>query len=520
MAQVRLVAGILTVGGWTMLSRIFGFARDIAFAATLGSGPVAEAFLIALSLPNLFRRFFAEGAFNLAFVPMFARKLEGGDDAAGFAADAMSGLAVVVGIVMALAMILMPWLVWAMASGFQGDARFGMAVEFGRITFPYILLISLTALLSGILNATGRFAAAAVAPVVLNLCLLAATGLALWQGWPVGIALSWSVPVAGVGQLALVWWAAARAGYPLMPRRPRLTPDLKRLALVAAPAMLAGGVSQINLLVGRQVASFFDGAVAWLSYADRLYQLPLGVVGVAIAVVLLPDLSRRLRAGDAAGGQASLNRAAEFGLALTIPATVALMVIATPLVQVLFQRGAFSAGDTAATALSVVIYAAGLPALVLHKVLQPLFYAREDTVRPFRYALVCLFANAGLAVALVPVAGFLAAPIGMTVAAWVMVALLWHGSRSMGPQTAPDARFRARLPRMLVAALVMGVVLAALAVLLDGPLHSPQLRYLALLGLVAAGIVTYFGTGTLIGAFRLAEFRAAMRRGAAAKPAP
>ena len=513
MAQVRLVSGIVTVGGVTLISRVFGFARDIAFAATLGSGPVAEAFLTALSLPNLFRRFFAEGAFNLAFVPMFARKLEGGDDAADFAANAMSGLALLVSAVMALAMLAMPWLVWAMASGFQGDMRFGLAVEFSRITFPYILMISLTALLSGILNATGRFAAAAFAPVVLNLGLLTAMGLALWLGWPVGPALAWSVPLAGVAQLALVWWAAARAGYPLKPRRPRLTADLRRLALIAAPAMLAGGVSQINLLVGRQVASFFDGAVAWLSYADRLYQLPLGVVGVAIAVVLLPDLSRRLRNGDAAGGRASLNRAAEFGLALTIPAAVALMVIATPLVEVLFQRGAFGPRDTAATALSVACYAAGLPALVLHKVLQPLFYAREDTVRPFRYALVCLFVNAGLAVALVPVAGFLAAPIGMSVAAWVMVALLWHGAQSMGPETRVDGRFRQRVPRMVLAAGIMGLVLAGGATLLAGPLHSPHLRYGALALLVSGGIATYFGCGAALGAFVLADFRRALRRG-------
>ena len=513
MAQVRLVSGILTVGAWTMLSRVFGFARDIAFAATMGAGPVAEAFLIALSLPNLFRRFFAEGAFNLAFVPMFARKLEGHEDAAEFAADALTGLALLVSLVMALAMLFMPWLVWAMASGFQGDARFAMAVEFGRITFPYILLISLTALLSGILNATGRFFAAAVAPVLLNICLLIATGLALWFGWPVGPALAWSVPVAGVAQLALVWQAAAQAGYRVLPRRPRLTPDLKRLALIAAPAMLAGGVSQINLLVGRQVASFTDGAVAWLSYADRLYQLPLGVVGVAIAVVLLPDLSRRLRAGDGPGGQASLNRAAEFALALTVPAAVALMVIATPLVQVLFQRGAFSADDTAQTALSVVIYAAGLPALVLHKVLQPLFYAREDTVRPFRYALVCLVVNAGLAVALVPWLGFLSAPVGMTAAAWVMLALLWFGSRGMGIETALDARFCRRMPRMLLAAAAMGLVLWLLASMLTTFLTNPHWRYGALALLVGLGSATYFGIGAQLGAFKLAEFKALLRKG-------
>jgi putative peptidoglycan lipid II flippase len=224
----------------------------------------------------------------------------------------------------------MPWLVLLMASGFAGDDRFDLAVLYGRIAFPYILFISLAALLSGVLNATGRFTAAAAAPVLLNLLFIAALSLGHRLGWPVGDTLAWTVPVAGVAQLALVWVAASRAGFRLTPHRPRLTPDLKRLAIIAAPAALAGGVVQVNLLIGRQVASFFDGAVAWLSYADRLYQLPLGVVGIAIGVVLLPDLSRRLRAEDTEGGRHALSRAAEISLALTVPAAVALAVIPIP----------------------------------------------------------------------------------------------------------------------------------------------------------------------------------------------
>ena len=282
MKPIRLVSGFLTVGVWTLLSRIFGFVRDIMIAAYLGTGPVAEAFLVAFSLPNMFRRFFAEGAFNMAFVPMFSKKLEGDDDAADFARDAFTGLATILIGFTLLATVFMPFLVMAMASGFLGDERFDLAVAYGRIAFPYILFISLAALLSGVLNATGRFVAAAAAPVLLNVIFVAAILLGNRLGWPVGDTLAWAVPLAGIAQLVLVWIAASRAGFRLIPRRPRLTPDLKRLAIIAAPAALAGGVVQINLLVGRQVASFFDGAIAWLSYADRLYQLPLGVVGIAI----------------------------------------------------------------------------------------------------------------------------------------------------------------------------------------------------------------------------------------------
>ena len=418
MKPIRLMAGFFTVGIWTLLSRVLGFARDIMIAAFLGTGPVAEAFLIAFSLPNLFRRFFAEGAFNMAFVPMFSKKLEADEDAHKFAQDAFVGLAGILTVFTILAVILMPALVVMMASGYLGTERFDLAVYYGRIAFPYILFISLSALLSGVLNATGRFAAAAAAPVLLNVIfIIALVGSAVFgKGTPpqIGTALAYAVPIAGIAQMLLVWFAAKRAGFALLPGWPTLTPELKRLAIIAAPAALAGGVVQINLLVGRQVASFFDGAVAWLNYADRLYQLPLGVVGIAIGVVLLPDLSRRLRSGDEAGGRDAFNRATEISLALTIPAAIALMVIPLPLVSVLYERGAFDTDDTAATAIAVAIYGLGLPAFVLQKTLQPLFFAREDTKRPFYYALAAMVLNAALAIGLSPFIGFAAAAVGTT----------------------------------------------------------------------------------------------------------
>lgn len=517
MKQIRLMSAFATVGLWTLLSRVAGFVRDIFIAATLGTGPVAEAFLIAFSLPNLFRRFFAEGAFNMAFVPMFAKKLEGGEDAQHFARDAYLAMWVILSLFTVLGIVAMPALVAAMASGFIGTDRFDLAVTYGRIAFPYILFISLTALLSGVLNAMGRFTAAAAAPLLLNAGFVLAIMLALLSGTAppapekIGLGLALSVPLAGIAQLALVWWAAARAGYALRLGRPRMTPALKRLAIIAAPAALAGGVVQINLLVGRQVASYFDGAVAWLNYADRLYQLPLGVVGIAIGVVLLPDLARRLRANDQAGGKDAFNRASEIALALTIPAAAALMVISQPLVSVLFERGAFDARDTAATALAVAVYGLGLPAFVLQKTLQPLFFAREDTRRPFLYALAALALNAALAIGLAPFVGFIAAAIGTSLTGWAMAAMLWAGSRTMGDAARFDARFARRLPRIVAASALMALVLAALAQILAAPLAGDG-RALALMALIIAGIISYFGTGHLIGAFTLGEFRRALRR--------
>ena len=507
-----MLGGFLTVGGWTLLSRLLGFVRDVMIAAFLGTGPAAQAFIVAFSLPNMFRRFFAEGAFNMAFVPMFSKKLEADDDPLGFARDAFSGLATILIIFTVIAMLAMPWLVWAMASGFVGDARFDMSVTYGRIAFPYILFISLAALLSGVLNATHRFTAAAAAPVLLNIIFITALVFSSIMGLDIGLTLAWMVPIAGVAQLALVWVAAKRAGFALTPKWPVMSPDLKRLAIIAAPAALAGGVVQVNLLVGRQVASQFDSAVAWLYNADRLYQLPLGVVGIAIGIVLLPELSRRLQAGDETGGQEAFSRAGEISLALTIPAAVALMVIPLPLVEVLFERGKFGPDDTAATAAAVQIYGLGLPAFVLQKVYQPLFFARADTKTPFYYALVAMVINAALAIGLAPVIGYLAAAIGATLASWGMVALLWLGSRKMGVSAQLDRRFRKRIWRITVASILMGVALIAAQLALNPMFGAGAWRYLALALLVLIGVVSYFGIGQLLGAFKLSDFRRSMRR--------
>jgi len=291
-----------------------------------------------------------------------------------------------------------------------------------------------------------------------------------------------------------------------------MSPDLKRLAIIAAPAALAGGVVQVNLLVGRQVASQFDSAVAWLYNADRLYQLPLGVVGIAIGIVLLPELSRRLQAGDATGGQEAFSRAGEISLALTIPAAVALVVIPLPLVEVLFERGLFGPDDTVATAAAVQIYGLGLPAFVLQKVYQPLFFARADTKTPFYYALVAMVINAALAIGLAPLIGYLAAAIGATLASWGMVALLWFGSRKMGVSATFDHRFRKRIWRITVASILMGVVLLATQLVLNPMFAAGAWRYLALALLVTIGALSYFGIGQLLGAFKLSDFRRSMRR--------
>lgn len=512
MKPVRLLSGILTVGGWTLLSRLLGFVRDVLIASYIGPGAVMDAFVAAFRLPNMFRRFFAEGAFNAAFVPMFSKRLEAGDNPLGFAALACSGLSLVLLVLTGLCMVFMPALVWATAEGFVGDARFDLTVDFGRIVFPYIFFISLAALFSGMLNAAGHFAAAAAAPVLLNVLLIGTMSFAALTGGAVAQALVWTIPVAGVAQLALVWHAARRAGLHLPLVRPRWTPEMAQLVRIAVPAALAGGVVQINLVVGQLVASNTEKAVSWLYAADRLYQLPLGVVGIAVGIVLLPDLSRRLKAQDDAGARMALSRAGEIALALTIPCAVALIVIPIQLVSVLFERGAFGVDDSAATALAVAIYGLGLPAFVLQKILQPVFFAREDTRSPFRYAVWAMAVNAVLAVGLAMLIGWIAAAIATTVAAWIMVLQLARGARQFGDVARFDAQFRRRLWRICVASVLMGAVLWGAGAVM-GPLFGMGgVRWLALLLLIAVGTLAYALFGQVLGAFQMQEIRGRLRR--------
>ncbi|MDA5093447.1 murein biosynthesis integral membrane protein MurJ [Aliiroseovarius sp. KMU-50] len=513
MKPIRLISGVMTVGFWTLMSRVLGLVREVFLLAYIGPGPVLDAFVAAFRLPNMFRRFFGEGAFNAAFVPMFSKRYEAGEDAQGFAREAMSGLSFVLLILTGLALLFMPALVWATAGGFAGTESFDLTVGYGRVMFPYILFISLAALASGVLNAAGHFAAAAAAPVFLNILVIGALLAGNLFGGEVIWWVVWMVPLAGVVHLGIVWVAARRAGVSLMPGRPRWTPEMKQLVTIAIPAALSGGVMQINLLVGQQVASNFEKAVGWLYAADRLYQLPLGVVGIAVGIVLLPDLARRLRAEDHDGAREAYSRAGEVSLALTVPAAVALIVMPLPLVSVLFERGQTGSDDSAAIAMAVAIYGLGLPSFVLQKVLQPLFYAREDTKTPFRYALWSMVVNAVLAIGLAPILGWIAPAIATTVAGWFMAILLLIGGRRFGEVARFDARFKRRIWRISFAAIGMGAVLWCGLLILGPALAATGWRYLALAGLVGLGMVSYFVIGRALGAFYPHELKAAFRRG-------
>lgn len=514
---MSLLKNFATVGGATATSRLLGFVRDVFIAGALGTGPIADAFFVAFRFPNLFRRLFAEGAFNSAFVPLYARALEGEGEAAArkFGEEALSMLLTSLLIFTAIAEITMPILMFVMAPGFVSDPeKFDLTVFLTRIAFPYLGLVSLLAFYSGVLNARGRFAAAAFAPALLNVVLIAVLLLILAMGWTetpdAGIALTIGTLVGGVAQLAMVVVAAGRGHALLRLRRPRLTPGVRRLIKLGVPGVLAGGITQINIVVGTMIASLAPGAVSYLYYADRLYQLPLGIVGIAIGVVLLPDLSRQLRAGRTDVADHTQNRALEFAMALTLPSAIALFVMAIPIINVLFQRASFGPSDTVETAAALAAFAVGLPAFVLIKVFSPGFFAREDTRTPMWFAGVALVVNIALSLALFPFLAHVGIAIATATSAWVNTALL-AGTLMRRGQFTPDAALKKRLPLLLLAALLMGGCLTLAQWQMAPFLADPSLlvRAVAVGILVFGGVVVFAVFCQLTGA---ADFKGALAK--------
>lgn len=509
-----------TVGSITMVSRILGFIRDVMTANVIGTGVVAQAFVVAFRFPNLFRSLFAEGAFNSAFVPLFAKRLEGEgtESARNFAEGVQAVLLTWLLVFTGLSVIFMPLVIYAIAWGFAGDQqKFDLSVSLTRIAFPYLLFMSLNALQSGVLNTLHRFTAAAAAPILLNVVMIASLIFVNFMGWGdsdlTGYALVVGIFLSGVVQFALLWVACTRAGMQLRLRWPKLSPDVMKLIKLSIPGIIAGGITQVNLMVATQIASTFERAVSYLYYADRVYQLPLGVVGVAIGIVLLPDMSRKLRTNAAEAAIASQNRALELALFLTLPSTVALMVIARPIVHSLFEHGAFTASDTTATAAALTAFAAGLPAFVLNKIFSPGFFAREDTRTPMRYAIVSVFVNLVTAWILSSYIGHVGIATATAVAAWVNALCLGLTLAARGHYRT-DARLRSRFARTLAACTIMGAVLFIAKLLFDTwsiADSSHAARVGVLIVLLFLGVTSYFASAHWFKAMSMGEFLAIWR---------
>lgn len=525
---MSLVKKFATVASGTLMSRVLGFTREMFMAAALGTGPVADAFNAAFQFPNTFRRLFAEGAFNAAFVPLFAKEIEanGMDGAKRFSEEVFGVLFTVLTALTILMELSMPFLVATIvAPGFVDNPdKFDLATALATIMFPYLMCMSLGAMMSGMLNSLRRYFAAAIAPVFLNVILIGVLAYAWYNGHDglrVGYALAWGVLAAGVVQLGIVWIAVRHAGISIGFRRPRLTPNVKRLLVLAFPAAITGGITQINQLIGTAIASGKESAVSSLAYADRVYQLPLGVVGIAVAIVLLPELARALKAGNLGEAANLQNRSVEFTLFLTLPAAAALLVMSEPIVRVLYERGAFAATNgTPVVSAVLAIFGLGLPAFVLIKAFTPGYFAREDTRTPMWFAAISVAVNVSVALTLFPSIGAPGIAVASAVAGWVN-AMLLLGILVRRGHWGRDAALMRRIPRLLLAAALMGGFLYGAVrwfepqLASSSPLHT-QAATLALL--VGAGATLYFAIAFAIGGADLGMLKRNLKRQGNAAP--
>lgn len=507
-----LLRNVGTIGGLTAVSRVFGFARDMLLARVLGAGLAADAFQLAFTLPNTFRRLFAEGAFSVAFVPMYSRALygEGGSEEAAkkFANDVLAVFIWVLLGFSAIAMLAMPLLVLVLASDYQDiPGKFELSVSLSRITFPYLMLVSLVAMLSGLLNARSKFAPGAFVPVLLNVVLIAAVGVGYWlraggrDDTLVAYSLSFGLATAGAAQLGYMVWATHRAGVRLTIRFPAITPEVRRLTWLILPATFGAGVYQISQFVDTFFAtSLPQGSLTLLKFADRLNQMPLGIFGIALGTAILPMLARHIQSGDAKETQRLQANAVEIALLLTLPGAAALMICAPAFTSAFFLQGRMTQADVAIMADITAALVAGLPAYVLVKVFQPAFFSREDTRTPVWIAAGALVINIGLNFIVVPRFGIVGLAAATATTATLNVLTLYTVLQMRG-WFHFTGKLAGRIGRQLVATAAMAAALWALMPLMASRYGGNVVERVWSLGvLVSAGLVVFFAVAWLVGA--------------------
>ena len=511
-----MLGRMATVGGLTFLSRLTGFARDIVLAAVLGAGPIADAFFVALRLPNHFRAIFAEGAFNAAFVPAYASlHATGAAEAAHVFADRIFTILLATQLVLlAVALVFTPGVIELLAPGFSSDPiRFPLAVELTRITFPYLLLVTLVTLYGGILNSLQRFATAAAAPILLNLSMIAALAFAAF--FPTaGHAAAWGVLIAGCLEVLLVGGDASRRGVLPVFGWPRLDNDMRVFLRRLGPATLGSAETQIALFADTIIASFLVvGAVSALYYADRLNQLPIGVIGIAAGTVLLPEMARRLASGDEAGAQHAQNRAVELTLILSVPCCVAFLIVPDLIMRALFMRGAFTAADAQAAGITLAAYAIGLLPFVLIRSAATTFLARGDTTTPVKALFFAVIVNVGLKLLLYKQYAQVGLAFATSIGAWINLALLvWFAQRAK--LISMDARLRGSILKLALAGIVLALALWIAVGPISGLFETTPLHDIATLAALAGiGGLVYGGLlSVLFGREWLTLYRAARGR--------
>jgi len=502
---MNLMKAIGTIGGLTMVSRVFGFAREMMMSRIMGASSAADAFLVAFRLPNTFRRLFGEGAFSAGFVPLFSQRFHGPggiEEAKAFSEEVLAVFLPTLFAFTLLFELAMPLFVWAIASGYADEpAKFALTVFLTRITFPYLLLISLVSLFSGILNSLTKFAAAAFAPALLNIAMLAALIIVPTGGVATATALAIGVTTGGVIQLAMLWNSARRAGISLRLRKPQITPSVKQFFVVVIPATLGAGVYQISQLIDTFFATRLPtGSMSYLNYSDRLNQLPLSVIGTALGTAILPQISRFISKGEPDEAAKVQAQAVDLSMLLCLPAALALAVVAGPLVAAMFQGGRFTAQDAYITGNTLAIIVAGLPAYVLVKVITPGFYAREDTATPVKTAGIVLIANIVLNFALIPPFGIYGLATAIAACSWLNAVMLYLILRRRGHFRIETWLWLRILRQFVAGAAMAGVLWGLRTVLNDWFAGSVGERLVAVAALIGAGGIVYFAVAWLIGA--------------------
>jgi putative peptidoglycan lipid II flippase len=518
-----LIRSSLLLSGLTLISRFMGLARDLVLTARLGASATiaADAYYTALAFPNLFRRIFAEGAFAAAFVPAYTKTLgaDGQAEADRIASDALATLAAATIALTIAAQLAMPWLMYVINPGYASDpAKFKLAIVLTQISMPYLPCMAIGALLSGVLNAHRRFVVTGIFPTLLNLVMLVAV---IPQTDPIraAYAASIGIPIAGVLQAGLLWWGAAKTGARIRLRLPKLTPEIKSLIALAVPGAIAASAVQINIFISGILASQVPGGRAWTEVAARLYQLPLGLIGVAVSVALLPRLSSAIQAKDHDDAQNATDQAVIFSLALTAPAAAALIAMPYFLIDGLFTRGVFTPADARETGWILLNYGWGVPAFVLARVLQPAFFARADTRAPMRFGLISVAVNIVLGLALFQVVGVKGIAAATSAAAWINVAQMSLLLARRGDYSPTKAAW-SRIARITAASAVFGGLVGFAAyqrAWIEAPLRGINLlglgaKEIAVLSVAAVGVAVY---GLLLLAFRgitPLEIKAALRR--------
>ena len=519
---MNLARSLGSIGGLTLASRILGLARDMLFAQYVGANFASDAFAVAWRMPNMFRALFAEGAFSAAFIPMFNRKVADKDGSglpAGidFAEDALSILLPAL-VLMTVVLELFAWpATYLISLGFHGASheQFSYAVMLARLTFPYLMLISLASLLGGILNSLHKFWVAAAAPILLNIAQIVAL-VFFHTHEPLSTTRYQAISVTVGGALQLAWLLQAcwTSHVRLKLKRPRINDDVKRLMKLIAPAAAGAGAVQFNLLVSTALATGLlpHGSVTYIYYADRLNQLPLGLIGIGLGTVLLPTISHQLGRGAESEAMATQNRGLELALLFTLPATVALVICGVPIITGLLQHGQFDASDAVKTGQALAAFSIGLPSYILVKVLTPGYYARHDTKTPMRFAMISIAVNLVLNLVLIVPLRHMGPPLATALASTVNVWMLYHTLKKRG-HFEPDARLRRKVPRLALAAVLMGISLFFIAPVIDPYLSGSLLRRAAgLISLVGAGSAVYAAACFATGGFVLDDLKLMMKR--------